>query len=65
MNHNLGNAYLEPLLKEQSSNIFGYCGISERQNEDYYYLQNKHKGIFHDKLIIKSDIGIIDKYKND
>ena len=61
----VGRTYLELLLKERTSDIFDCCGISEKENEDYYYLQNKHKGILHDKLIIKTDNGIIDKYSNE
>ena len=50
----IGRSYLELLLKG-SSNFFDCCGISEKKNYDYYYIQNKDKALFNHKLTIKNE----------
>ena len=48
----IGRTYLEFLIKS-SSNIFGCFEVSEKNNPDFYYLQNKSKFL---ELGIKSEI---------
>ena len=44
----IGRTYLKMLLKK-STGIFGCCGISEKKNSDFYYLQNNDKHKFENK----------------
>ena len=50
----IGRSYLE-FISKISSNFFECCGVKEKNNSDYYYLQNKDKIIFNKTLIIRSD----------
>jgi pSer/pThr/pTyr-binding forkhead associated (FHA) protein len=50
----IGRSYLE-FVSKISSNFFECCGVKEKNNSDYYYLQNKDKIIFNKTLIIRSD----------
>ena len=50
----IGRTYLKMLLKK-STGIFGCCGISEKKNSDFYYLQNNDKHKFENKLTVKTE----------
>ena len=50
----IGRSYLV-FVSKISSNFFECCGVKEKNNSDYYYLQNKDKIIFNKTLIIRSD----------
>ena len=50
----IGRTYLKMLLKK-STGIFGCCGISEKNNSDFYYLQNNDKHKFENKLTVKTE----------
>ena len=50
----IGRSYIEFLLKG-SSHFFDCCGIGEKKNFDYYYIQNKDKILFNHKLNIKNE----------
>ena len=50
----VGRTYLKMILKKSSS-FFGCCGISEKKNSDFYYLQNNDKHKFENKLTVKTE----------
>ena len=50
----IGRTYLELILKE-SFNIFNCCGVGEKKNADFFYVQNKDIGFDGNKLTIKND----------
>ena len=50
----IGRTYLKMILKKISS-FFGCCGISEKKNSDFYYLQNSDKHKFQNKLTVKTE----------
>ena len=65
LNIQIGRTFLEVILMEVF-NIFNCCGVSEKKNEDFYYLQNNKKNFYHSKLTVKTEYDIYyDKfYKN-
>ena len=50
----IGRSYLQMILKRPMS-LFGCCGISEKKNSDFYYLQNYDKHKFETKLTVKTE----------
>ena len=50
----IGRTYLKMTLKKNNS-FFGCCGISEKKNSDFYYLQNYDVHKFENKLTVKTD----------
>ena len=50
----IGRTYLKMTLKKNNS-FFGCCGISEKENSDFYYLQNYDVHKFENKLTVKTD----------
>ena len=50
----IGRTYLKMILKKNNS-FFGCCGISEKKNADFYYLQNYDKHKFENKLTVKTE----------
>ena len=50
----IGRTYLQLLLKRPTT-LFGCCGISEKKNSDFYYLQNNDKHKFEYKLTVKTE----------
>lgn len=50
----IGRSYLKMLLKKQTS-IFSCCGVNEKKNSDFYYLQNKDKEKYVNKLTVKTE----------
>ena len=50
----IGRTYLKMTLKKNNS-FFGCCGISEKKNSDFYYLQNYDIHKFENKLTVKTD----------
>ena len=61
----IGRTYLELLLKESFS-IFNCCGVGEKKNADFFFVQNKEEGFILNKLTIRSDYDIeySKKFKN-
>ena len=60
----IGRTYLEMNLKEPF-NLFNCCGVKEKRNADYYYIQNKENIFLYNKLTIKNenDIECYNKYQ--
>jgi hypothetical protein len=60
----IGRTYLELYLKEPF-NLFGCCGVREKKNADFYYIQNKENVFLFNKLTIKTenDIQYFNKYQ--
>ena len=60
----IGRTYLEMYLKEPF-NLFSCCGVKEKKNADYYYIQNKENIFLFNKLTIKNenDIECYNKYQ--
>jgi hypothetical protein len=50
----IGRTYIELLLKEPSV-LFDCCGVGEKNNADFFYIQNKETGFIGNKLTIKND----------
>ena len=50
----VGRTYLQILLKRPMT-LFGCCGVSEKKNSDFYYLQNNDKHKFEYKLTVKTE----------
>ena len=50
----IGRTYLKILVKKPMS-LFSCCGVSEKKDSDYYYLQNKDKQKFTNKLTVKTE----------
>ena len=50
----IGRTYLELYLKEPF-NLFGCCGVREKKNADFYYIQNKENVFLFNKLTIKTE----------
>ena len=57
LNIQIGRTYLELLLKE-SFTFFNCCGVSEKKNADFYYIQNKEISFFSNCLTIKNENNI-------
>ena len=57
----IGRTYLVLLIKG-TSNFFGCFGTSEKENPDFYYLQNKKTNKFEH---LKKEIDISDRYKEE
>ena len=57
----IGRTYFELLIKGPS-NFFGCFGVSEKENPDFYYLQNKKTNEFEH---LKQEIDFSDKYKEE
>ena len=51
----IGRTYLKIQSKKPYS-LFGCCGVSEKKDSDYYYLQNSDKHKFQNKLTVKTEI---------
>lgn len=51
----IGRSYLKIQSKKPLS-LFGCCGVSEKKDSDYYYLQNSDKHKFQNKLTVKTEI---------
>jgi hypothetical protein len=51
----IGRTYLKMTLKKNNS-LFGCCGISEKKNADFSYLQNNDKHKFENKLTVKTEV---------
>lgn len=49
----IGRTYLEFLLKEPFS-LFNCCGVSDKKNEDFYFIQNKEISFLCNELTIKN-----------
>ena len=50
----VGRTYLQILLKRPMT-LFGCCGVREKKNSDFYYLQNNDKHKFEYKLTVKTE----------
>ena len=50
----VGRSYLKILIKKYVS-FFNCCGVSEKKNSDFYYLQNYDVHKFENKLTVKTD----------
>ena len=53
LNIQIGRTYLELLLKEPFT-FFNCCGVSEKKNADFYYIQNKEISFISNSLTIKN-----------
>ena len=43
------------MILKKNNSFFGCCGISEKKNADFYYLQNYDKHKFENKLTVKTE----------
>ena len=50
----IGRTYLEILLKEPFA-FFNCCGVGEKKNADFFFIQNKETTFIGNKLTIKND----------
>ena len=57
----VGRSFLKILLKKSVS-IFSCCGVNEKKNLDYYYLQNYDKQKFQHKLTVKTENDSMNDY---
>ena len=50
----IGRSFLE-FIQKAPTNFFGCCGVKEKSNFDYYYLQSKDKIKYEKQFILKED----------
>ena len=50
----IGRTYLKILVKKPTS-FFSCCGVSEKKDSDFYYLQNRDKQKFMNRLTVKTE----------
>ena len=60
----IGRSYLKMLIKKSMS-IFSCCGVSEKKDADFYYLQNNDKQRFTNKLTVKTEIETTEGFENE
>ena len=60
----VGRSYLKILIKKYVS-FFNCCGVSEKKNSDFYYLQNNDEGKFGNKLTVKTENETTDEKENE
>jgi len=60
----VGRSYLKILIKKYVS-FFNCCGVSEKKNSDFYYLQNNDEEKFGNKLTVKTENETTDEKENE
>ena len=60
----VGRSYLKIIVKKYVS-FFNCCGVSEKKNSDFYYLQNNDTEKFTNKLTVKTENEIIDEKESE
>ena len=58
----IGRSYLQICSKRPIS-LFGCCGVYEKKNSDFYYLQNNNKDKFTNKLTVKTENDTMDGFE--